>query len=145
MIYCQFVAINASALSLLAFTVERYIAICHPMKAQVNYIIIILPRLILTMIYDIIIIVKVCLHDGESSKDHILLLALLSLLFLAMVGSDTTEVQLCEGNRIGKICVTASFLIIDNIPYRFRNVILSFPEPPPCTWPCFLRTSACST
>ena len=36
-IYCQFVAMNASALSLLAFTVERYIAICHPMKAQVCY------------------------------------------------------------------------------------------------------------
>ena len=39
MIYCQFVAMNASALSLLAFTVERYIAICHPMKAQVSLII----------------------------------------------------------------------------------------------------------
>ena len=34
-IYCQFLAMNVSALSLTAFTVERYIAICHPMKAQV--------------------------------------------------------------------------------------------------------------
>ena len=36
MIYCQFLAVNASTLSVSAFTVERYIAICHPMKAQVN-------------------------------------------------------------------------------------------------------------
>ena len=36
MIYCQFLAMNASALFLSAFTVERYIAICHPMKAQVR-------------------------------------------------------------------------------------------------------------
>ena len=35
MVYAQFLAMNASALSLTAFTVERYIAICHPMKAQV--------------------------------------------------------------------------------------------------------------
>ena len=34
-VYCQYLGINVSALSLTAFTVERYIAICHPMKAQV--------------------------------------------------------------------------------------------------------------
>ena len=39
MVYCQFVAMNVSALSLLAFTVERYIAICHPLKAQVKIVI----------------------------------------------------------------------------------------------------------
>ncbi|XP_023349197.1 thyrotropin-releasing hormone receptor isoform X2 [Eurytemora carolleeae] len=33
-IYLQYLGINVSALSLTAFTVERYIAICHPMKAQ---------------------------------------------------------------------------------------------------------------
>lgn len=33
-IYSQKVSINASALSLTAFTVERYIAICHPMRAH---------------------------------------------------------------------------------------------------------------
>ena len=38
MIYCQFLAMNASALFLSAFTVERYIAICHPMKAQVTHL-----------------------------------------------------------------------------------------------------------
>ena len=36
MVFCQFLAMNASALSLTAFTIERYIAICHPMKAQVR-------------------------------------------------------------------------------------------------------------
>ena len=35
LIYCQYLGINVSALSLTAFTIERYIAICHPMKAQV--------------------------------------------------------------------------------------------------------------
>jgi len=34
MVFCQFLAMNSSALSLTAFTIERYIAICHPMKAQ---------------------------------------------------------------------------------------------------------------
>ena len=34
-VFFQFMAMNASALFLTAFTVERYIAICHPMKAQV--------------------------------------------------------------------------------------------------------------
>ena len=38
-VYCQYLGINVSALSLTAFTVERYIAICHPMKAQVSYIV----------------------------------------------------------------------------------------------------------
>ena len=34
MIFLQYLGINASSLSITAFTVERYIAICHPMKAQ---------------------------------------------------------------------------------------------------------------
>ncbi|XP_036044175.1 thyrotropin-releasing hormone receptor-like [Onychomys torridus] len=32
--YFQYLGINVSSCSILAFTVERYIAICHPMKAQ---------------------------------------------------------------------------------------------------------------
>ncbi|XP_061598100.1 thyrotropin-releasing hormone receptor b [Cololabis saira] len=32
--YCQYLGINASSCSITAFTVERYIAICHPMRAQ---------------------------------------------------------------------------------------------------------------
>ncbi|XP_035011759.2 thyrotropin releasing hormone receptor 2 [Hippoglossus stenolepis] len=32
--YLQYLGINASSCSITAFTVERYIAICHPMKAQ---------------------------------------------------------------------------------------------------------------
>lgn len=32
--YFQYLGINASSASITAFTIERYIAICHPMKAQ---------------------------------------------------------------------------------------------------------------
>ncbi|XP_078395886.1 thyrotropin-releasing hormone receptor-like [Cetorhinus maximus] len=32
--YLQYVGINVSSCSITAFTIERYIAICHPMKAQ---------------------------------------------------------------------------------------------------------------
>ncbi|XP_021358028.1 thyrotropin-releasing hormone receptor-like [Mizuhopecten yessoensis] len=34
LIFLQYLGVDASALSMTAFTVERYIAICHPMKAQ---------------------------------------------------------------------------------------------------------------
>lgn len=34
MVFCQYLGVNLSSLSITAFTVERYIAICHPMKAQ---------------------------------------------------------------------------------------------------------------
>ncbi|XP_071038920.1 thyrotropin-releasing hormone receptor-like [Parasteatoda tepidariorum] len=34
-IFFQYLGINVSSLSITAFTVERYIAICHPMKAQI--------------------------------------------------------------------------------------------------------------
>lgn len=33
-IFLQYFGINASSLSITAFTIERYIAICHPMRAQ---------------------------------------------------------------------------------------------------------------
>ncbi|XP_023229052.1 thyrotropin-releasing hormone receptor-like [Centruroides sculpturatus] len=33
-IFSQYLGINVSSLSITAFTIERYIAICHPMKAQ---------------------------------------------------------------------------------------------------------------
>ncbi|GLG97861.1 Pyrokinin-1 receptor [Gryllus bimaculatus] len=33
-VFCQNLGINASSLSLVAFTVERYIAICQPMRSQ---------------------------------------------------------------------------------------------------------------
>lgn len=34
-VFLQYLGINASALSITAFTIERYIGICHPMKAQI--------------------------------------------------------------------------------------------------------------
>ena len=34
MVFLQYLGVNTSSLSITAFTVERYIAICHPMRAQ---------------------------------------------------------------------------------------------------------------
>jgi thyrotropin-releasing hormone receptor len=34
LVFLQYTGVNGSSLSITAFTVERYIAICHPMKAQ---------------------------------------------------------------------------------------------------------------
>ena len=34
LVFLQYLGINASALSITAFTIERYVGICHPMKAQ---------------------------------------------------------------------------------------------------------------
>ena len=34
MVFFQYLGLNLSSLSITAFTIERYIAICHPMKAQ---------------------------------------------------------------------------------------------------------------
>lgn len=34
MVFLQYLGVNTSILSITAFTIERYIAICHPMKAQ---------------------------------------------------------------------------------------------------------------
>ncbi|XP_076470017.1 thyrotropin-releasing hormone receptor-like [Babylonia areolata] len=34
LVYAQYVGVDASSLSITAFTIERYIAICHPMRAQ---------------------------------------------------------------------------------------------------------------
>ena len=34
MVFSQYLGVNVSSLSIAAFTVERYIAICHPMRAQ---------------------------------------------------------------------------------------------------------------
>ncbi|POI19312.1 hypothetical protein CIB84_016943, partial [Bambusicola thoracicus] len=36
--YLQYLGINASSFSITAFTIERYIAICHPIKAQFLYL-----------------------------------------------------------------------------------------------------------
>jgi len=33
-VFTQYLGVNVSSLSITAFTVERYIAICHPMRAQ---------------------------------------------------------------------------------------------------------------
>ena len=35
LVFLQYLGINASTLSIAAFTIERYIAICHPLKARV--------------------------------------------------------------------------------------------------------------
>ena len=34
MVFCQYVGVNISSLSITFFTIERYIAICHPMRAH---------------------------------------------------------------------------------------------------------------
>jgi thyrotropin-releasing hormone receptor len=36
LIYAQYVGVDASSLSITAFTIERYIAICHPIKVRVT-------------------------------------------------------------------------------------------------------------
>ena len=88
---------NASALFLSAFTVERYIAICHPMKAQVGsrrppeYPSHLLP-------------VSVHLHPQQSQEDHPLLLDIRCVLQLPLAGSGSHQDQLHHGLRKGKPC-----------------------------------------
>jgi len=42
MVFAQYLGINVSSLSITALTVERFIAICHPMKVSISRLIIII-------------------------------------------------------------------------------------------------------
>ncbi|XP_006860334.1 PREDICTED: thyrotropin-releasing hormone receptor-like [Chrysochloris asiatica] len=69
--YLQYLGINVSSCSILAFTVERYIAICHPMRAQAMCTVARAKRIVagvwgITAIYCLLWLFLVDLHVGES-------------------------------------------------------------------------------